>query len=443
MESDELAESRKLIETREEKESLLDTLRDGTLQEMQRLLEEDKAFATLKRAVLSITYCIDADTGMDGIYKNIQDVLQIGTIISKNLKSSIAEVKATCSFLSIVLQKDQYLLKNIKRLDNDINYSELHHKWKSAIRLEESLLHSNTYLAHITEGTSKHLVDTLQNLISENEIVKFLEDLQSSVKTLILESKIKFTLEEKVKSAVLATQLVNLYSKIAILHSYVLWQVFCIKQRYGNDKSTTEGVYEMIDWSHKSSLDMLTCLMYPEVENAVFLGVFHISENENVEHLLQIQDIEFPAVAGRLCNKEIYIQWSYSPDVTLQMQKLSYGIWGSTETPTEACKFIFEPVVGREMDNIFFIRSARSGWTNWYIQIKSGGKCQTVKNKPDVGVKWKVVSLMSDPKNSNFIITSLDWPGRFLYLKSQTGEIRGKRNLEKVKEKGLWKIRDC
>ena len=95
------------------------------------------------------------------------------------------------------------------------------------------------------------------------------------------------------------------------------------------------------------------------------------------------------------------------------------------------------------MDDIFYIRSARSGWTDSYIQMKSDGTCQTVTNKLDVGVKWKLVSLMSDPKNQNFIITSLDWPGRFMYLDSPTGNIRGKRDLERVKEKGLWKIRDC
>nr|XP_022292574.1 uncharacterized protein LOC111103528 [Crassostrea virginica] len=442
-ESDELAESRILIETREEKKSSLDILRDATLEEMQKLLEDDKTFATLKHAVLNITNCIDADTGMDDVYKNIQDVLRIGTIISQNLKSSIAEVKVTCSFLSVVLQKEQYLLKNIKRLDDDENYSELLHEWKSAVGLEESLLHSNTYLTHITDGTSKHVVDTLQNLISENEIVKFLKDLQSEAKKLIREPKIKSALGVKVESAVLATKLVNLYCKIAILHSYVLWQVFCIKQIYGNDKSTTKVVFEMIEWCRNSNSEMLKCITHPKVDHAVFLGVFHISENENVQHLLQIQDIEVPAVAEHLYNREIHIQWSYSPDVALQMKKFSYGIWGTTETTTKKCKFVFEPVEGREMDDIFYIRSARSGWTDYYIQMKSDGTCETVQNRLGKGLKWKLLSLMSDPKNPNFIITSLDEPGRFLYLDSRRGEIRGKRDLEKVRVKGLWKIRDC
>ena len=443
MESDELAESQKLLETSEEKRSSLYMFKDAMLEEMHKLLEEDQALDILKGAVSSITYCIKNDTGTDDVYKNIQDVLRIGTLISQNLKSSIAEVKATCSFLSIVLQKDQYLLKNIKRLDDDENYPELAHEWKAAVGLEESLLHSNTYLIEITKGSSKHVVDTLQNLISENEIVKFLKDLQSSAKTLIRESKTESNVVLNVKSAIQATKLVNLYCKIAILHLYVLWQVFCIKQGYGNDMSTTKGVFKMIDWSHKSSLDMLTFLTHPKVENAVFLSVFHISENENVDRLLQIQDIEVPTFAERLYNKEIHIQWSYSPDVALQMKHYSYRIGGTTKTTTEECKFIFEPVKGREMDNIFYIRSACSVWKNWYVQMNSDGTCPTVKNKSDVGVKWKLVSLMSDPKNPNFIITSLDCPGRFMYLDSLTDNIRGKRDLEKVKEKGLWKIREC
>ena len=443
MESDELAESQKLLETSKEKRSSLDMLKVATLEEMQILLGEDQAFATLKNAVLSIKFCIDTDTGMDDVYKNIQDVLRIGTIISKNLKSSITEVKATCSFLSVVLQREQYLLKNIKRLDDDENFSDLLHEWKSAVGLEESLLHSNTHLTHITEGTSKHVVDTLQNTISENEIVKFLKDLQSEAKKLIREPKIKSAMEVKVESAVLATKLVNMYCKIAILHSYVLWQVFCIKQIYGHDKSTTKVVFEMIEWCRNSNSEMLRCITHPKVEHAVFLGVFHISENENVQHLLQIQDIEVPAVAERLYNREIHIEWSYSPDVALHMKHLRYSIGGTTKTTSEECQFIFEPVEGREMDNIFYIRSACSVWKNWYVQMDSDGTCQTVKNKLDGGVKWKLVSLMSDPKNPSFIITSLDCPGRFMYLDSPTGNIRGKRDLEKVKEKGLWKIRDC
>ena len=441
-ESDELAESKKLLETSEEKRISLDTLKDATLEEMQRLLGEDQVFASLKHAVLRIKFCIDADTGMDGAYKNIRHVLRIGTIISQNLESSIAEVKATCSFLSIVFQKDQYLLKNIRRLDDDENYSALPHEWKSAAGvLEESLIHKNKCLTYLTKGTSEPEVDTLQNVISHNDIFKFLNALQSEVKRLIDEPKIKIALELKVESAVLATKLVNLYCKIASLHSYVLWQEFCIKQTDGYDKSTAKGVFEMIDRRRTSALDMLTCITHPKVEHAVFLGVFHISENENVKHFLQIQDIEVPAVADRFYNKEIYIQWSYAPDVALQMRRFSYSIWGTTETTTEECKLIFEPVGGREMDNIFYIRLARSGWTDYYIQMKSGGTCQIVKKRFDVGIKWKLVSLMNDPENPNFIITSLDWPGNFLYLESPTGDIKGKRDLEKVKEKGLWTIR--
>ena len=456
LESDELAVSQKLLETSEEKRISLDTLKDATLEEMQRLLGEDQAFASLKLAVSRIKFCIEARTGMDGAYKNILDVLRIGTIISQNLESSIAEVKATCSFLSIVFQEDQYLLKNIKRLLDDENYSALPHQWKSAAgELEESLINKNKRLTYLTEGTSKPEEDTLQYVISDNDIFKILDPFQSEFKRLIGELNSKIPLELKVESAVLATKLVNLYCKIASLHSYVLWQEFCIKQTDGYDKSTAKGVFEMIDRRRKSNFDMLRCITHPKVEHAVFLGVFHISENENVEHLLQIRDIEIPAVTERLYNRNIHIEWSYSPDVVLHMKQPRYSIGGTTETTTEECKFIFEPEEKREMDNIFYIRSARLGWTDYYIQMKSSGKCQaieikidekkskTVRKKLEVGVKWKLVSLMNDKKNPNFIITSLDWPGWSLYLESHRGEIRGKRDLEKVKEKGLWKIRDC
>lgn len=46
----------------------------------------------------------------------------------------------------------------------------------------------------------------------------------------------------------------------------------------------------MINYSQKTTLEMFKCIREPELQNAVFLNVFNIKENENVKKFLQIQN---------------------------------------------------------------------------------------------------------------------------------------------------------
>ena len=425
---DDNAESKTFIETEEEKGTSLEELKDATIKEMQKLLEGSKEFDTLKTAVCRITDCIETKT--HDVFINIQDVLRIGALITQNLKPSISEVKDTCSFLSTVLQKDQYLLKNIRRMDDNKRYytPESAPQRKSAIKLEESLLERNKYLTQIKEDTSIN-EEKLQDSFIEHEIVEFLKVLITHIKQCIRANQVNY--------AFTATDFLNLYCRIAILHSYVLWQVFCIKQRYGHD---TKGVFDMIKSCHTSSLDMLTCLRNPAVEHAVFLGVFHISENENVEHYLKSLGIWTPDVDKSFYDKIYCIQWKYSPGVKLQMVTKSHCISG-IEDKTEYSKFKFEPVGGREMDNICYIRSANSEYKDHYVQMKSDGSCRIVRNRSDQGEKWKLVQIMIH-NNSSFLITSLDCPGMFLYLEDPACKAKGVENIDLVKEKGLWKFHE-
>lgn len=410
----------------------LEKLKDAALEEMQRLLKEDREFTRLKNAVLSIIHCNEKDTETNDVYKNIQDVLQIGTLITQNLKQSISEVKTTCTFLATVLQKDQYILKNIKRFDDSEKYSELRHAWLSEIRLEESLILSSTFLTKITEDAPKNTMDTLLKTFLEIETVNILERWQSAIEQYIRTSN--------VESAVLATKLLNLYCRISMLHSYVLWQVFCIKQSHGYDQSTTKGVFEMIEMCHKSSVNMLESLEHPRVDHAVFLAVFNITENGHVEHHLKSLGIKTPVVDESFYERRHYIQCKNLPDTKLQMKKDVSSIWGTKET-TEYGKFLFESVHGREMDNICYIRSAHRDWTSHYIQMKSDGSCRVVKNRPDQGGKWKLVQIMIH-NHPSFLITSLDWRGKFLYIESASEKVKGEENLNMIKEGGLWKFRE-
>ena len=90
------------------------------------------------------------------------------------------------------------------------------------------------------------------------------------------------------KAARQATVYVNLCCKIANLQSFVLWEAFCIMNRSALYQPGTRVVLDMINRSQISNLNMLKCITEPEIQNAVFLSVFNITENEKVRHFLQI-----------------------------------------------------------------------------------------------------------------------------------------------------------
>ena len=419
------AESQTQIKTKNEKGTSLKMMTDAMLEEMKRLLKGDEEFDTLKTAVCSITDCIEIDTKND-VYKNIQDVLRIETLII-NLKTSISEVRGTCSFLSTVLQKDQYLLKKIERMkDDDKRYStaKLAKLWESAMQHEESLLKINKNLTQIKEDAFKIEVD------------KKVTKIDHFLKMLLSQSE-QYIRVSNVEAALIATRIVNLYCRIATLYSYVLWQALCIMQECGYDTSATN---KKIDWCHKSSLGMLACLEHPQVEHAVFLGVFHISMNENVDYHLKSLGIRTPVIDDSFYDKIHYIQWKYCLDVELHMEINNHCIVG-IEGDNENGAFKFEPVRGREMDNLCYIRSANPEWKDHYIQMKSDGSCCIEKNKLDKGGKWKLVQVMIH-NNPNFFITSFDYPGMFLYLESLKCKVKGEKKFDEVKEKGLWKIHE-
>lgn len=429
--------SQKCEETKEKK-NVLEKLTDDTLKEMRSLWADKTEADVVMKNVLAIKECIDTNNAVEDVFTNIKRVLKLGKIITDNLNLSVLEWRATCSFLSTVMQESEFSLQKINTLANQRStYTEIFKKtegirmWNSAVGFEANLLHSNNYLTHMKDDASKHLIDSLQNYISEQEIVNFLTTLHSEAVTLILKSE--------VESARLASEIVNVYFRIAILHLFVLWQVLCIKIRSGFDESSTQGVFSIVKTCQTSALNLLEYITHYKAENVLFLSVFHITENENVLHFLHIQDID-PAVFDESFFAQSHlIQRVFKPCLKLHMKPRHYGIYGTSET-TDGCKFNFEPVPGRELDNVCYIRSAHSEWEKYYIQMYSKGSCAAVSERPETGGKWKFVPLVNDKQHQTFIISSIDWPGLFLYLGSYTGYVSGKNDLEKVKKKGLWKI---
>ena len=367
------------------------------------------------------------------VFSNVKHVLKLVNLITNNLNASNLELRATCSFLSTLLQKNQYSLNHITKLSNQRtaysqNVDTSSDVWTTAVSQETSLLHSNSYLTNMNKDASSDVINTLQEHISEKDIVKFLSTLQSRTNELIRESEVKLARR--------ACAYINLYMKIAILHSFVLWQVFCIKLRSAYDQSSTRGVLSMITNSRISTFDTLKCITNPNIKNSVFLSVFHYTENENVLHFLQIQGIEPFVFDKHFYDHAHYIERVSPPCLKLQMAPLRFGIYG-TKT-NEGCEFIFELVNGRELDNVYYIRSAHREWENYYIQMNKNRSCVAVENRPKLGGKWKFIPLEPGKKHPTFIISSIDWPDLFLYL--NTGEARGRTDSNEVKEKGIWKI---
>lgn len=418
------------VETKEK--SSMQKVTDDTFKELEGLFVGKEALDSVKSAVLGIKECIDTDAIVYDVFNNLKDVLKLGTMLANNLESRVLELKATCLFLTTVFQKNQFSFQKIIKLPDQREgiYAYLPDNddmWCEAVGLEESLLRAN---AVIDEDDTKTALDE----IYEKEMVILMSKLKSQAKALMLKND--------VISARRATACVNLYFKYAILQSLVLWRVFCIKRGYGNG---TKGVYSLIKSSQNSNIDMLRCITHPKSEHALFLSVCHLTENENILHFLRIQGIETLFFGESFYARKHYIQWRYSPNVKLQMGDYKRGIWGTLETNT-GCEFYFELVEGREEDNICYIKSAL--WSSSCIELSNNGSCTAGGYTPEPpGRKWKLIALETGQKLSTFIITSVDWPGRFLYLDSPSWHkmdwyVRGKRNLAKVKEKGLWQICD-
>lgn len=397
-------------------------------------MADERDIRLVKNAVFALNNCTDTNATIDVFY-NVICVLRLGKLIINNINSSILEWKDTCSFLATVLQENELSLQSISRLPGHpskyyVKEEDLKMR-RSAVAFETSLLTTNDYLTNIKEDASRHTFDSLENNIGEQEIVKFVSEMHTRVEELIHISD--------VESVQLACELINVYFKISILHSFVLWHILCIKLRSASDESSTKGVFSMVKNCQTSALNLLRCVTHPQVENAMFLTVFHITENNNVSHFLEIQDIEPYVFDKDFFAQSHYIQRVSSPYLKLHMVPLKFGIYGTSKT-TEACKFHFEPVHGRELDNVCYIRSGRLEWEKYYIQMNSEGSCTAVENRPKSGGKWKCVPLVTGKEQQKFIISPIDFPGWFLYVGSITGSVCGQTDLQKVKKKGLWKI---
>ncbi|XP_078325933.1 uncharacterized protein LOC111103934 [Crassostrea virginica] len=430
MESDEPVE--KCVKKNGNLRSSMDKLIDETLQEMEKLFPGKQALNEVKSAVLRVKKCIDAKT--NDVFTNLIVVSKLFTMFTNNPNLSTFEFKATRCFLSKVSITPQFSFENIKKMSEErrkysIWSDDTDDVWSTAASLEECLIQRNRELINIRNNASKHENDVLENNNCESAVKKFLWKIKTEVAESISKSD--------VKSARRATAYLNLYFRIAILHSFILWQTVFIKRRSASRQLST--TFSEIKKCQDSNLSMLQYISNPRVEHAVFLSVCHLTDNENIRNFLEIQDIKPFVLRESFYERKHYIQWGKSPDVKLQMRSYRYRVFG-TNSVTEKCEFKFVSVNGREVDNICYIRSAH--WEDYYMRMSENGSCDAVKNIPEQGGEWKCIPLDIKQEHQMFIICSVDWPGNFLYLESEVRSVKGESDLKKIEENGQWTICD-
>nr|XP_022293570.1 uncharacterized protein LOC111104108 isoform X2 [Crassostrea virginica] len=432
MESDELVE--KCVKKNEKLRSSMDRLIEDTLQEMEKLFPGKEAPNEVKSAVLRVKKCIDIDAKTNDVFTNLIVVSKLFTMFTNNPNLSTFELKATRSFLSKIFKTTQFSFENIKKSSEEhrkysIWSDDTDDVWSRAAGHEDCLIQRNRELTNIGNIAPKHEKEVLENNNCERKVGDFLSELKSKVEELIIKSEVIFVRR--------STAYIDLFFRIAILHSFVLWQTFFIKRRSASNQLST--ALSEIKKCQDSNLSMLQYISNPRVEHAVFLSVCHLTDNENIRNFFEIQDIKPFVLRESFYGRKHYIQWGKSPNVKLQMQSFSYKVSG-TYAVTDKCEFYFISVNGREMDNIYYIRSAR--WEDYYIGMSENGSCDAVNNKHEKGVKWKFVPLGINLEHPMFIISSIDWPGNFLCLESDGLSVKGESHFENFKVNGLWKICD-
>lgn len=426
-----IEDSKKSVETEEiTMDSNRKSSEEAALKERQ-----EKALNLAENAVSNMIFSNDTEATHDDVFKNVEILMKVARMFRE---TPILDLQQACSFLSEIFTKEECLLENIEKLSGQQDsYSKRltdtdKSLWTKVVGYEDSLKEANLFLSNMKEGTCEDLLSKIKNDYSEKDIAQFLSTLKSEIEDLISKSEIK--------TAYQATAYINLYCKIAILHSFVLWQVFCILNRNVHQHSNTELVFFTVNRSRASTLNLLKCITKPEVKNAVFLSVFDIKENLNVRSFLEIQGHEIHCLDKGFFDKKYEIKWDVpQTSVCLEMKNASFKIWGSTRNSDH---FKFESVEEQASANVCYISSTRwpkSVYT--YIGITEDGSCEACKKDSSTyKVKWKLISFGKDERDKKIMLASVDFPNRFLYLDSEGKHVRGKRNFEKVKQKGLWKL---
>lgn len=380
--------------------------------------------------------------GAGDVFLKISKAIALLSSITGYNSFPVHQFTISFSVLSNILQKLGTQLKaSTPQVEEDKVYSALLRYQDSELRseavgVEDLLFNAHAYLKEIDEEAHESVVVKLEDRFPNDDTVRFLGKLKAKAYELLTNSDRE--------SAHRASVYINLYFRLAILRTLVLWQVFCIKQRSGHDKASTQGVLAMLSESKNSDMEVVRYVTETNHQKAVFLTVFHPTENDNFVNFLRIHQIKIPCIGQ---NKHFfyptrYICSSRSPEIKLEMSSWYKGrIWGS-KSKSAACEFKLEPVEKLNMDNIFFLRSKK--WSDHYVYMEEGGKCFSVSGQPGPEGQWKVVQFENDGSPPKYMMSPVKWPCQFLVVRSFLWivSIEGTKNLKKIKDRGSWDILD-
>lgn len=338
-------------------------------------------------------------------------------ILGTKLKSSSPPVERDATYLALLRYQNSELKAE-------------------AVGLEDLLFTTHAYLNEIDEHAHESVVIRLEERFPTNDTVRFLGKLKAKAQELLTTSEIP--------SARRASVYINLYFRLAILRTMVLWQVFCIKERSGYDEASTRAVLAMINEGQKSDLEVVRYVTETRFQKVVFHTIFHPTENENFLHFLQIQQYWIPNIGQdrSFCRQTHCIRSSKTPEIKFERTSMFTGrIRGGSDMSSD-CKFQLEPLEKRRVDNVFYIRSVKS--PGHYVYMHDGGNCFSDSHRPGPEGQWKIVQFENDESPPKYVLSPLKWPCRFLFLKSFWGSlsIAGTYNTKETKDKGLWEILD-
>ena len=413
---------------------------DDFREEIQKGFSDKKTLGSALSAAMEIITCKNQDDS--SVFEKTAKAIDLISTISSTLQV-FSQYTETFSVLSGIIKNVGLALKsNTKSQKEDTVYCELKRYQDSellaeAVGLEEALFSIHAYMNCLSEETNMCVINSLEDKIYANETVRFLGKLKGKTREVLM--------NVDVLSANRAKTYVNLFFRIAILRTLVLWQIFCIKKQSGADRTSTEGVLAMITETKKTDLEMLGYVTESHIDKAVFLTVFHPTENENFLQFLQMHGYTIQGIGQEksFYGKNHSIRSSLTPRVNLKVSSMFDGrIFGTSEAPS-ASEFIFEPVEDRIIDNIFFLHSKHSD-KMYYIYMHKNGSCYCVKDKPEKEGQWKVVRLENKTGPPQFVLSTLMWPCRFLSLDPLLGIwfIKSTYDMEKVRTNGLWDIID-
>lgn len=432
-EVDDMEEAFKMLKLR-------DKAFDDFVEELQKGFSDKKTLGSVLSAANELITRMNQDDS--SVFDTFANAIDLISTISSTLPV-FSQYTKTFSVLSGIIKNVGFALKsNTKSQEEDTLYSELKRYQDSellseAVGLEDALFSIHAYMTCLSEETNMCVINSLEDKIYVNETVRFLGKLKGKTREILM--------NVDVLSAYRAKTYVNLFFRIAILRTLVLWQIFCIKKQSGADPTSTEGVLAIITETKKTDLEMLGYVTETHIDKAVFLTVFHPTENENFLHFLQMHSYRIPSIGQEksFYSKKHAICLSLKPAVKFKVSSMFDGrVLGTSEAPS-ASEFIFEPVDDRMIDNIFFLHSKRSN-KMYYIYMHKNGSCYCVKDKPKAEGQWKVVRLENKTGPPQFVLSTLMWPCRFLSLDPLLGIlfIKSTYDMEKVRTNGLWDIID-